>query len=212
MGTLPQLAFVVQKLSQYSSNPAPEHVSALKRVFRYLVHVRDLNLGLTYGGPEKWPEEIVGYTDADWGSDLDDRRSTSAFVFMLGGGAISWSSKKQASPALSTCEAEYMAAAHCARHAIWLRRLLSDISIQFSSPTPLFTDNQSTLTLTQEEMFSQRTKHIDIQYHFTRHHVLESTLATFHVPSGDNIADILTKPLPRNQHEKLTEDMGLLPA
>lgn len=211
IGTLPQLAFAVQKLSQFSSNPAPEHVTALKRVFRYLVHVRDRNLGLTYGGQETWPEEIVGYTDSDWASDLDDRRSTSGFVFMLGGGAVCWSSKKQASPATSSCEAEYMAAAHCARHAIWLRRLLSDLSISISSPTTLFIDNQSTLRLTQDEMFSQRSKHIDIQYHFTRYHVLNGNLSTFYCSTKDMVADIMTKSLPRDLHDKFTEDMGLLP-
>jgi hypothetical protein len=145
IGTLPQLAFAIQKLSQFSSNPSAEHLTALKRVFRYLAYVRDQNLGLTYGGKEKWPEDIVGYSDSDWASDLDDRRSTSGFVFMLGGGAISWSSKKQASPATSSCEAEYMDAAHCARHAIWLRRLFSDLSIPTSSPLTLFLDNQSTI-------------------------------------------------------------------
>jgi hypothetical protein len=211
MGTLPQLAFAVQKLSQFSSNPAPEHLTALKRVFRYLVHVRNHNLGLTYGGQKTWPEDVVGYSDSDWASDLDDRRSTAGFVFMLGGGAISWSSKKQASPATSSCEAEYMAAAHCARHAIWLRRLLSDLSISISSPMTLFLDNQSSIRLTQDEMFSQRSKHIDIQYHFTRHHVLSGNLMTFYCPTNDMLADLMTKALPHRQHEKLTEDMGLLP-
>lgn len=211
IGTLPQLAFAIQKLSQFSSNPSAEHLTALKRVFRYLAYVRDRNLGLTYGGKEKWPEDIVGYSDSDWASDLDDRRSTSGFVFMLGGGAISWSSKKQASPATSSCEAEYMAAAHCARHAIWLRRLFSDLSIPTSSPLTLFLDNQSAIRLTQDEMFSQRSKHIDIQYHFTRHHVLNGNLATFYCPTKDMVADIMTKALPREQHDKLTENMGLLP-
>lgn len=212
MGTMPQLAYTVQKLSQFASNPAPEHATALKRVFRYLVSARDRNLGLTYGGRHQIPEEVIGYSDADWGADVDDRKSISGFVFMLGGGAISWSSKKQASPAVSSCEAEYMAASYATRHAIWLRRLLNDLSIPISQPTTLFIDNQAALALTQDVMFSQRTKHIDIHYHFTRHHVLTGNIYTTHCPTNAMLADILTKPLPKPQHEELTEDMGVLPA
>jgi hypothetical protein len=169
-------------------------------------------LGLTYGGPEDWPTEVVGYSDADWGADVDDRKSISGFVFMLGGAAISWSSKKQSSPATSSCEAEYMAVSHAARHAIWLRRLLSDLSIPTLSSTTLFMDNLSALTHTQETMFSQRTKHIDIQYHFIRHHVLNGTIATYYCPTEIMVADIMTKPLPRVRHDDLTYDLGLLPA
>jgi transposase InsO family protein len=212
LGTMPQLAYSVQKLSQFATNPAPEHITALKRVFRYLVSAKERNLGLTYGGKHQIPTEIVGYSDADWGADTDDRKSISGFVFMLGGAAISWSSKKQASPAVSSCEAEYMAASYATRHAIWLRRLLRDLKIPISRPTTLFIDNQAALALTQDVMFSQRTKHIDIHYHFTRHHVFNGNIYTAHCPTNAMLADIMTKPLPKPQHEELSERMGVLPA
>lgn len=164
VGTMPQLAYTVQILSQFSVNPGPEHMSALKRVFRYLVYAKKGTI--VYGGGRKWPAEVVGYSDADWASNPNDRKSISGYVFMLGGGAISWSSKKQQTVALSSTEAEYMAACHTARHVIWLQNLFRDIGIDIPRGTTLYIDNQSTLALTNDEMFHSCTKHIDVQYHF----------------------------------------------
>jgi hypothetical protein len=212
LGTMPQLAYAGQKLSQFASNPPAEHATALKRVFRHLVSAKEQDLGLTYGGRPQNPAEIIGYSDADWGADVDDRKSISGYAFKLGGGAISWSSKKQASTAVSSCEAEYMAASHATRHAIWLRRLLSDLKISISQLTTLFIDDQAALSLTQDVMFSQRTEHIDIHYHFTRHHVSTGNIYTTHCPTNAMLADIMTKPLPRPKHEDLTESLGVLPA
>lgn len=135
IGTMPQLAYTIQTLSQFSSNPGQEHMTALKRVFRYLAYAKDHEIGLTYGGGGDWSTEIIGYSDADWGSNPNDRKSISGFVFLLGGGAISWSSKKQDAVALSSTEAEYMAASHATRHAIWLQRLFKDIGISISDAT-----------------------------------------------------------------------------
>lgn len=212
IGTMPQLAYAVQTLSQFSSNPGAEHMSALKRVFKYLAHARDHEVGIVYGGTRQWPVDIIGYTDADWASNPNDRKSISGYVFLLGGGAISWSSKKQTTVALSSTEAEYMAATHAARHAIWLQRLFQDIGIQLPDSMALFIDNQSTISISNDVMFHQRTKHIDIQYHFIRNLVIDGIIDTYYCPTLDMVADILTKGLPRAQHEKLTVDMGVLPA
>jgi Reverse transcriptase (RNA-dependent DNA polymerase) len=212
IGTMPQLAYAVQTLSQFSSNPGPEHMSALKRVFRYLATAKEVEVGIVYGGGRQWPTDIIGYSDADWASNPNDRKSISGFAFLLGGGAISWSSKKQTSVALSSTEAEYMAASHAARHAIWLKRLFEDIGILNSNSITLFIDNQSALSLSGDVMFHQRTKHIDVQYHFLRNAVLDGTLSTFYCPTADMVADIMTKALPKPQHQKLTEDLGVLAA
>lgn len=122
---------------------------------------KEHEIGLTYGGDGEWSTDIIGYSDADWGSNQNNRKSISGFVFLLGGGALSWSSKKQDAVALSSTEAEYTAASHAARHAIWLQRLFKDIGIPISNSTTLFLDNQSTLSLSSDVMFHQRTKHID---------------------------------------------------
>ena len=212
IGTMPQLAYAVQTLSQFSSNPGPEHMSALKRVFRYLATAKEAEVGIVYGGGRQWPTDIIGYSDADWASNPNDRKSISGFAFLLGGGAISWSSKKQTSVALSSTEAEYMAASHAARHAIWLKRLFEDIGILNLNSITLFIDNQSALSLSGDVMFHQRTKHIDVQYHFLRNAVLDGTLSTFYCPTADMVADIMTKALPKPQHQKLTEDLGVLAA
>jgi hypothetical protein len=105
-----------------------------------------------------------------------------------------------------------MAASHAARHFIWLRQLFSEIGILLPTTSTLFIDNQSALSLTRDVMFHQRTKHIDIQYHFLRDHVISGTLSTAYCPTAEMIADIMTKALPKPQHAKLTEDLGVLPA
>jgi hypothetical protein len=109
---------------------------------------------------------LHGYIDADWTSDVNDHKSTSGFVFMLAGGAISWSSKKQGAVALSSCESKYIASTHAAKEAIWLRQLLSDLSYGIQLPTPLCINNQSAITIAKNPEFHDCTKHIDICYHY----------------------------------------------
>ena len=121
--TCPNISHAIQHLSQFTSNFSQTHITAVKQVLRYLNGTR--NLGITY-----WPTsdpEVLGYTDADWAQDTLDRKSTSGYVFLLSGGAISWSSKKQTSVALSTMEAEFVALSHATKDTLWLRTLLTDL-------------------------------------------------------------------------------------
>ncbi len=121
--TRPDLAYPISVLSQHMANPIMEHWMAVKRIFRYLQGT--LQMKLQFGAtPSK---EVLGYCDADWGGDLEDRRSTTGFVFMIGGGAISWSSKQQPTIALSTTEAEYMANMQATKEAIWITKLMIDL-------------------------------------------------------------------------------------
>lgn len=152
---------------------------------------------------------LSGYVDADWASDVNDRRSTSGFVFMLGGAAISWESKKQTSVALSSTEAEYIAAAHAAKEAVWLRRLLTELGLDTSHPTTLHIDNQSAIAIARNPEFHDRTKHIQVRYHFLLQVVESGDIALEYIPTGDQIADVLTKGLAREKHEDFAWCMGL---
>jgi hypothetical protein len=161
--TRPDIAFAISVVSQFSANPTPTHEQAVKRIFRYLAGTR--TRGLQYGGSGKVPSELHGYSDADWGGDLSSRRSTGGYAFALGGSLISWTSKRQQTVALSSCEAEYMGLTQSAKEAIWLRRLLLELGQDrhLEEATVIFGDNQGAIALSSNPEFHQRTKHIDIQ-------------------------------------------------
>src|SRR6202522_3641353 len=131
METRPDIAFATSTVAQFSENPVWIHWEAVKRIFRYLLGTKKLEL--TYGGEQRGS---TGYADAD-GSSQDHRRAISGYVFMIDGGAVSWSSKKQDLVTLSTTEAEYVAANHAAKEAIWLRHLIGEIFRPLTMPTTL---------------------------------------------------------------------------
>ena len=141
--------------------------------------------------------ELVGYADADWAGDINDRKSTSGYLYKLGKSLISWSSKKQLSVALSSTEAEYVSAAYASQEAVWLRQLLKDLAISPIQSTPIFEDNQGCIKLATSANIKARTKHIDIRHHHLRD-LVDSDVINFVYCDTDNmIADALTKPLPR---------------
>lgn len=205
--TRPDLAYTVAALGRHAANPGPDHLRALDRVFRYLRGTTDTRLIFQKGTPHG--SILRGYVDADWASDVNDRKSTSGFVFLLGGAAISWSSKKQSSVALSSTEAEYIAGAHATKEAVWLRRLLADLGLDARSPTTLFIDNQSAIAIARNPEFHDRTKHIDIRHHFLRQKVEAEEVSLEYVPTNEQIADVLTKGLVREKHDRFSAGMGL---
>ncbi|KIJ15237.1 hypothetical protein PAXINDRAFT_52820, partial [Paxillus involutus ATCC 200175] len=153
---------------------------------------------------------LTGYSDASWARDIDDRRSTSGYVFQLGIATISWNSKKQPTVAASSTEAEYMAISHAAKQGLWLRQLMRELGIFANDgPTELFVDNTGAIALTKEARFHARTKHIDVHYHFVRERVEDRSFAILHVPTGEMIADGLTKPLPRVGHEDMLDNLSI---
>src|SRR5258707_682749 len=145
LGTRPDLAYTVAALGRHAASPGADHQRALDRAFQYLRATSDRQLIFQRGTPSG--TVLHGFVDADWASDVNDRKSTSGFVFMLGSAAISWSSKKQAAVALSSTEAEYLAGAHAAKEAVWLRRLLGELGQDTNSPTALHIDNQSAIAI-----------------------------------------------------------------
>ncbi|XP_071578912.1 uncharacterized protein [Temnothorax nylanderi] len=154
--TRPDIAYAISILSQFSENPGQDHWKAAKRVLRYLKKTE--NLGITF---TKTGNELVGFSDADWGASIDDRRSYTGYVFKLAGGAISWSSRKQKTVAMSSAEAEYMALSEAAKETIYTRRFLSEVVGKLNT-TMLFCDNQSAGLIAKNPVFHERTKHIDL--------------------------------------------------
>lgn len=152
--------------------------------------------------------ELRAYADADWGGDRDDRKSTGAYVFTIGIGAVLWASKKQTVVALSTTEAEYMALTQAAKSAMWLKRLLNQLGAGLET-IKIFGDNQGSHALSRTTAFHARSKHIDIQYHFVREKVLLKEIEIEYIPTADMVADALTKTLPRVPFVNLCSGMGI---
>jgi len=128
--------------------------------------------------------ELRAYSDADHGSDPTDRKSVTRFCIFLGDSLISWKSKKQSIVSQSSTEAEYCAMTSTTKEIVWLRWLLADMRISFSHPTPMYCDNQSSIQIAHNSVFHERTKHIEIDCHLTRHHLKHDTIALPFVPSS----------------------------
>lgn len=206
VGTRPDIAYTVGALSQHSATPGQEHWVALKRVFRYLRGTTDLSI--VYDG--KIHDEPFAFVDADHANDPITRRSVGGYVYLIAGGAVSWSSKKQASVALSSTEAEYMAASTSTQEAVWLRILLGELGLlNLANPTRQRIDNQSAMALARNDAFHNRTKHIAVRHHFIREKVEDGEIDVEYVPTDRQVADVLTKPLGRVKHVRFVEGMGL---
>ena len=206
LGSRPDIAYAVGTVSRFCTNPDGQHWAAVKRIFRYLAGTREI--GLTYGGRPS----CEGYCDSDWGSS-EDRRSTTGYVFILNGGAISWASRRQPVVALSSTKAEYMAMTQAVKEVLWLRTLFLEVGApnHAAEISKIYSDNQGAIALANNPGFHARSKHIDIQYHFIRSHVDQETgtIDLRYCPTEDMTADVLTKGLPRDRHQKHAAAMGL---
>jgi hypothetical protein len=205
VSTRPDLASAVQILSRFMSNPGESHWRALKRLLQYLKYTA--NHGITYRGDQEI--QPVGFSDADFAGCKDSRKSTSGYVFMMGGGAVSWSSKRQTIVATSTCEAEYVAAAFAAKEAIWEMVFLSELNLGEDRPMAVHCDSQSALHVMHNAVINQRTKAIDITLHYVKE-LVERQLIVFHfTPTHKQLADLFTKPLGRVVFEKFRAGIGI---
>jgi len=204
IATRPDISQAVGVVSKFNSDPSSAHLTAVKRIFRYLKGT--VMLGLRY---EKSGNALIGYSDADWAGDLDNRRSTTGNTFMMAGAAISWFSKRQATVALSTAEAEYVALSSAVQEAVWLEKLLSDIKYTRDGPIVIMEDNQGAIAIAQNPVGHARTKHIDIRYHYVRECVCSGTVSLKYCPTDEMMADIFTKPLAKFKFEKLRAGIGL---
>ena len=193
-GTRPDLAFSVRRLSQYLENPCAQHWTAVKRVLRYLQATK--SHGILYDGLQT--KKVLGYSDSDYAGCTTERKSTSGYVFILAGGAISWKSKKQSLVATSSCEAEYIASCAAAKEAIWISRLIAELQKQGTPyPITIRVDNNGARDLASNAAINERTKQIDVKYHFVRECAQKGTIIIERCDTHDQVADSLTKPLER---------------
>jgi hypothetical protein len=216
--TRPDMAFAVNTLAQYQINPRECHWKALTHILRYLRGSWDFGI---YYQRTKDPLSIftnnaniltdrapVGFTDASYAEEAD-RKSRSAYVFMFCGAVVSWYSKKQSTVALSSTEAEYYALCEGVKEALWMRSLMSELSIEVSGPTTIQEDNMSTIAIANNPINHQRVKHIDVRAHFLREHIQKGNVTLVYCPTEVMLADALTKALPPTQHHKLIRLMGI---
>jgi len=202
----PDINYAVNEVSRYNNNPGKPHWMAVKRIFRYLKGTSTVKLEFSRDNNK----ELSGYCDADWANDLENRRSISGFVFKFGGGAVSWSSKKQSTVALSTMEAEYMAISSATQEALWLRALLSEFIPEYENRTiPIFSDSKSAICLASTSSYHARSKHIDVKYHFVKEKTNDKSVKLQYLNSKEMPADFLTKPVNAIKHELCSKDVGL---
>lgn len=190
--TRPDLSFAVNKVSQFMHAPTTNHWSAVKRILRYIRGT--ITHGTTIISDSS--HTLHAYSDADWAGSLDDRRSTSGYCIYLGRNLISWSAKKQPTVSRSSTEAEYRSLAITCAEILWLQYLLQELHLPLTSPPTLWCDNLGATFLAANPMFHARTKHIEIDYHFVRERVASKELNVRFLCSNDQLADIMTKPLP----------------
>ena len=162
--TRPDIMYAVSLISRFMEKPKETHWQAAKRILRYVKGTK--RYGIFYTVSEC--SNLVGYTDSDWAGSVDDWKSTSGYIFHIGSGAISWASKKQPIVALSTTEAEYVAATAATCQAVWMRRMLRSLCQEQATTTVIFCDNSSAIALSKNSVFHKRTKHIDRKFHYIR--------------------------------------------
>ena len=201
----PDIMFSVCLCARFQSNPKESHLSAVKRIFKYLYGTKDL--GLWY--PKGAYLELISYSDADFGGCKIDRKSTSGTCHLLGSSLVSWGSKKQNSVALSTAEAEYVSAASCCAQTLWMKQTLQDFGLNFGC-TSILCDNTSAICLSKNPIQHSRTKHIEIRHHFIRDHIQKGDIVLKFIPTENQLADIFTKPLSEDQFCKIRRELGIL--
>jgi hypothetical protein len=206
LGTCPDILFAVQTVSRFSTKPGLVHWDAVKHIFRYLKGTKDL--WLLFGHRKI---NLTGYADAD-GSMAEDRHGISGYAFIVHGGAVSWSAKRQDIISLSTTKSEYMVVTHTTKEALWLRSLIEQLFGTTLSPTTLYSNNQSTIALSKDHQYHAHTKHIDIRFHFICWIIEQGSIWLIYCPTDDMIADTLTKALPSAKVKHFASKLGLLTA
>lgn len=206
--TRPDISTAVGVLCRFGANPGPLHWNAAKRILKYLSGTQ--TYGIKYSKSTNGCNQVVGYSDSDWAGDPETRRSTSGFVFCLANGPISWNSKRQRAVSTSSVEAEYVALYGATREATWVRQLLAELGFRQEQPTTIFEDNNGCIAISQNRRTDERTKHIDVKYHFTREKVEQGTIVVKPCRTDQMIADSLTKPIDTKKYLWCRQAMGLV--
>jgi hypothetical protein len=206
VNTRPDIAFATSRLARFNTNPAPEHHLAADRILRYLYNTK--SLGLQFGGKDTF--DVA--SDASFADNSTDRKSSQAFVMRLFGGVIGWRANKQATVSTSTTEAELLALSQAAKESYYTRRLLKELSVELEDPVVrIECDNLQTIRLVTERkhLFHTALKHVDVHNHWLREEHAAQRLEVHYVPTNQQIADGLTKALPRQKYPEFLKQLGL---
>jgi len=205
ISTRPDIAHAVHYLASHMQAPMQRHMRAAERVLRYLAGTKDVGLvfgsrngdrvGDSRGRRAQVQVDVCAFADADWANDKGDRRSITGWVAKLNGDPVSWSSKKQRVVALSTCEAELYAESAAIQEVLWLRGLMEELGLHTQTGSTVFGDNQSAIAVSQNGVKGERTKHVDVKYHFVTETVERGEVKLRWVPTAEQQADIFTKAL-----------------
>jgi hypothetical protein len=189
LGSRPDVAAAIRSCSQYMAEGADSHWQAAKRILRYLKGT--ITRGVVYTKEEKFT--LKAYCDSDWAQDVDDRKSVTGYVIYAQGGAIVWKSKKQPTAARSSAEAEYVALADTVSELLWVLMALKELGVTVEGDVSVFIDNQAAQAMATNPVNHERTKHIDVAYHFVREVVQAGMVKLFYINTKNNISDLLTK-------------------
>lgn len=204
LGTQPDIAFVVTKLSQFAANLSEEHLSKALYICRYLIGTKLYSLVYKSASGKG----LTACTDSDWASDPNTRCSQTGFFLKLASGIFSWQSRAQKTVALSSTEAEYMALSDCSCQVIWICNLLGEVGYQFGL-IHICGDNQGSIFMGSSPVTETRLKHIDIRYHYIREVVESKLVEVFYIDDNDNPADMFTKNLGHVKFQKFRALLGL---
>src|SRR4051812_34796089 len=210
LATRPDIASSLNKAAQFTTSFDISHWTAVKKILRYINGTK--NFGLTLGGESNNKNKeinLTAYCDADWAGDVDDRRSTTGYLFFLNNHLISWATHKQTSVATSSTQAEYQALSSASKEAVWLRNLLSELKTQQEQATVIHQDNQSTMALASNPVQHRRTKHIDIIHHYVRELIEKNIVKLEYCPTANMTADVMTKALNKPKFEEHRASMGI---
>ncbi len=205
VGTRPDISYPMGALARYMSKPTVEHWQLAKGIVRYVAGTT--SVGVVYAAKQSVPA-LHGYCDSDYAACVDTRRSTTGYVFLNAGGAVSWSSRLQPTVATSTAEAEYMSSGAAVKEGLWFRHLARDLKMHVS-PVQIKCDNQAAIKIIDNPISSVRSKHIDVLHHFVRERVVRGEVSFSYCKSADMVADCLTKPLPLPLFKKCVQGMGV---
>lgn len=203
--TRPDLMYSVSLLSRFMSSPTHVHLLAAKRILRYIQGTVQMGILYKRGGRQ----QLIGYTDSDYAGDVEDRKSTSGYVFLVSDGAVTWTSKKKPIVTLSTTEAEFVAAGAAACQVVWMMKIIKELGLSEEDNTEIYCDNSSAIRLSQNPILHGKSKHIEVRFHYLRELVRTGSIKLRHCGTINQIADIFTKPLSKENFLRLRGMLGM---